>query len=241
MEDKEMSAEDAKIYRGLVARANYLAQDRTDISFAVKELCRNMASPKEHNWRAHKRLARYLVDTRRMVVDFEYQNKPNKIRVWVDTDHAGCKAARKSTSRGIIMIGCHMIKEWSMTQGVIALSSGEAEYYGIVKGSSVGMGVQSVIRDMGVHYKLQVLTDSSAAKGIASRRGLGRVRHIEVNQLWVQEKVADGSVDLTKISGEDNISDSMTKHVGRDILEKHLVATNLNIREGRHKIMPSIL
>ena len=64
-EDKEMSAEDAQIYRGLVARANYLAQDRTDISFAVKELCRNMASPKEHNWRTLKRLARYWVDKRR--------------------------------------------------------------------------------------------------------------------------------------------------------------------------------
>ena len=155
-------------------------------------------------------------------MEYKYQGKPNKIRVWVDTDHAGCKVARKSTSGGIIMIGGHMIKGWSITQGVIALSSGEAEYYRIVKGSSVGMGIQSVISDLGIHYKLQVLTDSSAAKGIASRRGLGKVRHIEVNQLWVQEKVADASVDLIKISGEDNLADSMTKHVGRDILEKHL-------------------
>ena len=53
-------------------------------------------------------------------------------------------------------------------------------------------------------------------------------------------KVADGSVDLIKISGEDNISDSMTKHVGRDILEKHLKGTNQNISGGRHKIMPCI-
>ena len=47
---------------------------------------------------------------------------------------------------------------------MIALSSGEAEYYGIVKGSSVGMGVQSVLRNLGVNVKMQVLTDSSAAK-----------------------------------------------------------------------------
>ena len=93
---------------------------------------------------------------------------------------------------------------------------------------------------MGVKYKLQVLTDSSAAKGIASRRGLGKVRHIEVNQLWVSEKVADGTVDLLKISGEDNLADAMTKHVGRDILEKHLWRTSQSISGGRHKIMPCI-
>ena len=69
---------------------------------------------------------------------------------------------------------------------------------------------------------------------------MGKVRHIEVNQLWVQEKVADGSVDLIKIRGEDNISDTMTKHVGRDVLEKHLSETNQNISSGRHKIMPRI-
>ena len=54
VKDREMSADDAKIYRGLVARANYSAQDRTDISFVVKEFCRNMASPKEYNWKALK-------------------------------------------------------------------------------------------------------------------------------------------------------------------------------------------
>ena len=133
-----------------------------------------------------------------------------------------------------------MVKGWSTTQGVIALSSGEAEYYGIVKGSSVGMGVQSVLRDLGVNVKLQVLTDSSAAKGIASRRGLGKVRHVEVNQLWVQEKVADGSIELSKVSGEANLADALTKHVGREILERHLEATNQWLIEGRHALMPQV-
>ena len=67
--DKEMSPDEARMYRGLVARANYLAQDRTDISIAVKELCRHMSSPRDSNWRALKRLARYLVDKRRVIVD----------------------------------------------------------------------------------------------------------------------------------------------------------------------------
>ena len=199
-----------------------------------------MWSPREGDWKWLKRLGRYLVDKGMVICNFKYEYKPAKVVVWVDTDHAGCKETRKSTSGGLIKLGEHVVKGWSTTQGVIALSSGEAEYYGIVKGSSVGMGVQSVLRDLGVNVKLQVLTDSSAAKGIASRRGLGKVRHVEVNQLWVQEKVADGSIELNKVSGEAYLADALTKHVGREILERHLEATNQWLIEGRHALMPQV-
>ena len=138
------------------------------------------------------------------------------------------------------MLGRHHVKGWSLTQGVIALSSGESEFYGIVKGSSVGLGIQSILGDLGVRVALRVYTDSSAAKGIASRRGLGKVRHIEVNQLWIQEKVSDGTVDLKKTPGEYNIADALTKHVGRDILEKHLDNTFQHASLGRHDIMPEV-
>ena len=187
-----------------------------------------------------KRLGRYLIDKRRVVTKFVYQSKPSKVVVWVDTDHAGCRETRKSTTGGVVKLGEHVLKGWSVTQGVIALSSGEAEFYGIVKGSSVGMGVQSILGDLGSKVRLQVLTDSSAAKGIASRRGLGKVRHVEVNQLWVQEKVADGSIELSKVGGDVNIADSLTKHVGREILERHMKETNQSVVEGRHVLMPRI-
>ena len=240
-EDQDLRGEEATMFRALVARANYLAQDRTDIAYAVKELCRRMSKPREGDWKAMKRLGRYLIDKRRVVTKFKYQNKPSKVVVWVDTDHAGCKETRKSTTGGAVMLGDHLLKGWSVTQGVIALSSGEAEFYGIVKGSSVGMGVQSVLGDLGFKCKLQVLTDSSAAKGIASRRGLGKVRHVEVNQLWVQEKVADGSIELSKVGGDVNIADSLTKHVGREILERHMLRTNQKVVGGRHNLMPSVV
>ena len=78
---------------------------------------------------------------------FPCQETVKILVVWVDTDYAGCKKTRKSTSGGVAMLGTHLIKGWSVTQAVIALSSGEAEYYGIVKSSSVGLGVRSVLSD----------------------------------------------------------------------------------------------
>ena len=102
------------------------------------------------------------------------------------------------------------------------------------------MKIQSIIKDMALPIKLQTCTDSSAAKGIASRRGLGKVRHIEVNQLWVQEIVADGSIELTKVDGASNLPDVLTKHVGREILEKHMQMTSQVSCQGRHPMMPTI-
>jgi hypothetical protein len=120
------------------------------------------------------------------------------------------------------------------------LSSGEAEYYGIVKGASFSLGTQSLLRDMGIHAEVHMYTDSSAAKGIASRRGLGKVRHIEVNQLWLQDQVLSGKITLTKIAGTDNCADILTKHASAKILEGHLRRLDHRIREGRHVMMPSI-
>ena len=64
--------------------------------------------------------------------------------IWTDTDFAGCKRTRKSTSGGVAMFGNRMIKSWRSTQAIVSLSSGEAEYYGIVKGSSIALGLKRV-------------------------------------------------------------------------------------------------
>ena len=67
----------------------------------------------------------------------------------MDSDWAACRVTRKSTSGGLVMLGSHVIRTWSATQSVIAMSSGEAEYYSMVKGSSMGMGIKSIAMDMG--------------------------------------------------------------------------------------------
>ena len=137
-----------------------------------------------------------------------------------------------------MQLGEHLIKTWSITQAVIALSSGEAEYYGIVRGASIAMGMRSIMRDFGVDLPITILTDASAAKGIASRRGLGKVRHIEVNQLWVQERVSAGDITIKKISTKDNLADALTRYVEAEILHRHIRGTNQAIVSGRHNIMP---
>eukprot|EP00959_Pyramimonas_sp_CCMP1952_P182190 3809454-Pyramimonas_sp.AAC.1 len=60
----------------------------------------------------------------------------DKIRVYVDSDHAGCAVTRKSTGGFVAMLGHHVVKHGSNLQSTVSLSSGESEYYALVKGGS---------------------------------------------------------------------------------------------------------
>ena len=102
------------------------------------------------------------------------------------------------------------------------------------------MGISGVLLDFGISLSIVVNTDSSAAKGIASRRGLGKVRHIEVHQLWVQEKVANGEIEVRKVDGKTNIADMLTKHVQAEDIRVHMHHTGQQYVRGRHDIMPHI-
>ncbi len=126
-------------FRGAAARANYLAADRLDCQFAAKEVCRWMAKPTDSSWQALKRLCRYLVGLPRLVHVYRWQ-EADTIDVYTDTDWNGCPRTRKSTSGGCVLLGSHTIKTWSSTQASVALSSGEAEFNGVVRGSGVGLG-----------------------------------------------------------------------------------------------------
>ena len=104
------------------------------------------------------------------------------------------------------------------------------------------MGIVSLCGDMGVTFEkpIEVKTDASAAIGIASRIGLGKIRHIEVSQLWLQEKVKSGKVIITKVDTSCNLADALTKGVDAAIIAKHLTGVGVVIRADRHKLAPKV-
>ena len=140
---------------GVAARANFLAADRPDIVYSAKEICRLMAKPTELATQALKRLGRYLEAHPRMVFNLPFQTA-STIEVYSDTDLAGCVTTRKSTSGGCMMIGSHVTRFWSSTQASLAPSSGEAEYYGVVRAAGIGLGQQALVRDASLEVTIRV-------------------------------------------------------------------------------------
>ena len=87
------------------------------------------------------------------------------------------------TTRGfgdVLQIGNHAVKSWSSTQPTITLSRREAELHGVVKAGANGMGMLSLLNDLGVQIHLNVWTDSTATQGICGRQGLGKITDLDV-------------------------------------------------------------
>ena len=139
----------------------------------------------------------------------------------MDSDWAG-SADRRSTSGGIIMMEGVAVKHWSRTQKTRAMSSGEAEYYGIVTGCAEGLGLKSLCEDLGLDVDLKLWTDSTAGKSVAGRKCLGKLRHMEVKYLWLQEEVRKGLVRMIKVKGVENPADCMTKYLNLETMKMYL-------------------
>ena len=224
----------ASVFRSLTMRACYLAQDRADLAFSAKECARMMSQPTELGWTALKRIGRFLLGKPRVVQVFKPQCKPSALFIVAsDTDHAGCLRTRKGTSGTILLHGDHCLKATSSTHTYPALSSGEDEYYGVVKAASTGLGAVAMAADFNQKKGLKIQTDSTAAKGIGTRRGLGKTRHIETRSLWVQHKIANGDLMLEKIRGTVNVAGLLTKHVDAKTCEKYMTMIGQEYRPGR--------
>ena len=157
----------------------------------------------------------------------------NKFMVgWSDSDWAGCVETRKSTSGGVVFIGSHVIKTWSSTQGAYALSSAEVEFYAMIDAVTRSKGLISLAKELGftdLENVVHVGTDSSAAKSFVSRRGLGKMRHLEIRDLWLQKEVSDGKVIVSKVAGTENPADLMTKILGISDIDERLKSMNLSV------------
>ena len=87
------------------------------------------------------------------------------------------------------MRSTHLLQPYSQKQITAALSIGDAELQGICKDASKARGHKSFAAGLGIKLHIHVPTDATAAICICHRRGLGRIRHLAVADLWVQERV----------------------------------------------------
>ena len=235
-----LSPADATMYRALAARCNYLSQDRPDISYSSKELCREFSVPNKASFTKLKRLCRYLNGMPRLVYSYPWQKMSNILDVYVDTDFAGCQATRRSTSGGAALIGGCLLKHWSKTQTTISLSSGEAELHGIAYGAAQALGLQSLLADLGWKVRIRIHSDATAAIGICRRKGLGKIRHLATTGLWIQDKVRSRVLEVCKVLGTENPADLLTKHLATSEMWKYIEWMQMYPEAGRSSAVPQI-
>ena len=129
---------------------------------------------------------------------------------------------------------------WSRTQAVVAMSSGEAELYALTKGAANTLGMLSLVADFGQDLDGHVSSDASAAIGMVNRTGVGKLRHVRVQYLWLQDKVRTGELEVAKVPGISNPADLFTKHLDEASMTGHLERLGFQLRKDRASSAPSV-
>ena len=156
---EKLTSAESTLYRSLVMKLAYVAQDRVDIAEAVMCLKRHMKEPRSGHMQELKRLGRYLVKNRRCVLTYARQTSDATLQVHVDSDWAGDLLGRKSTTGVIVRRGTHLLRHMSRLQSLVAISSGEAEYYALIRGACTSLGVQSHYQDWMNDVPIQICSD----------------------------------------------------------------------------------
>jgi hypothetical protein len=214
-------------YRGGAGVSQYMAEHRADAAFATKQLMRDASGPDEASWNNLKRVARYIKGRPRCIIDFPWwvgSPAPGKrivLDVYGDSDWADENNDRKSTSGGMMFYNGHLLRHWSSTQATQSLSSAEAETKALTKSAIESLYMKHLLEQQGFEVEIVLHSDASAAIGAAQRLGAGkRMKHLEIQDLWIQQLVRSKILTIKKVSTHENPSDILTKHVGREWLDK---------------------
>ena len=233
-QDTLLNEKDKATYASCVGSGIYLAQDRPDIKFSVKELARRIREPRQCDYNNLKTLGRYLVGTKdcghitKISEDLDTK-KAIPLHSYCDSDWAGDVETRKSTSGSITFLAGTAIECSSHTQpGVPATSSGEAEIRSLTQCAKDTVFLKNLCElDFGLLVDTpRIWCDSSAALQGSRKMGVGKMRHVAVSHLYVQELVKTKQVIVGKVRGDKNPSDILTKHL----------STGDQVRSGREMI-----
>ena len=187
--------------------------------FALKEAAQYLQEPRWFDWCWLGRLVWYFCDTGSYAMHLQHSGNTEEVIAYSDADWAGCTDTRRSTSCCLIFWGDVLLHAHSRTQVQIGLSSPESEFYGCCGAAAELLYYKGLLNFLGYATKGRLMMDASSAIAIATRSGVGSVRHLAARYLWVQREVQSNSFSVEKVAGPRNPADLGTKHVDVKVLK----------------------
>ncbi|WVZ88670.1 hypothetical protein U9M48_035162 [Paspalum notatum var. saurae] len=201
---------DQTLYRSMIGSLLYLCASRPDIMFSVCLYARFQADPKESHLTAVKRILRYLKHTPSIGLWYP-KGVSFELLGYTDSDFAGCRVERKSTSGGCYLLGCSLVSWSSKKQNCVSLSTAEAEY--IAAGSSCAqlLYMKQTLKDYGVELtRIPLLCDNESAVKLTNNPVQhSRTKHIDICHHFIRDHAAKGDILLRNVG--EQLADIFTK------------------------------
>ena len=162
---------------------------------------------------------------------------PKTLYVYTDTDWAADELTRKSVSCTVERCGRHMIDCSVAKQSLVALSSGEAEFHGIVRAVAISKQTSQILEQMGMQSEVTIASDSSAARGTCTRTRSRKLRHLSIKELWIQESYRKKEFQLVSVDTFLKWADIGTKAHTSERLTSLLRKMPLRLGEGQKQAL----
>jgi hypothetical protein len=174
-------AVDPKVYHFMIGSLLYLCASRPDIILSVYMCARFQANLKECHLVAIKRILRYLVHTPNIGLWYPKGSKFNLLG-YSNSDYAGCKVDRKSTSGTCQFLRRSLVSWSSKKQNYVALSTAEAEYIAAGACCAQLLWMRQTLRNFGCHFtKISLLCDNESAIKLANNPiSHSKTKHINI-------------------------------------------------------------
>ncbi|XP_058774788.1 secreted RxLR effector protein 161-like [Vicia villosa] len=203
---------DVKLYRGMIGSLLYLTASRRDIMFSVCMCARYQSYPKESHLKAVKRILRYLRGTTTYGLWFPKGNECYLVE-FSDSDFAGCKSDRKSTSGTCHLLSNSLISWHSKKQVSVALSTVEAKYVAVGSCCAQILWLKQQLIDFGIKFdRIPIMCDNTSAINLSKNPVLhSRTKHIEIRHHFLRDHVEKGEVVFEHVESKKQLADIFTK------------------------------
>ncbi|KAJ9557913.1 hypothetical protein OSB04_012527 [Centaurea solstitialis] len=188
---------DQKTYRAIIGSLLYLTASRPDIVFSTGVCARFQCDPRDSHLSAVKRILRYLKGTPDFGLWYP-KDSGFELIAYTDSDHAGCKLNRKSTSGACQFLGDKLVSWSSRKQNCVSLSTAEAEYVAAACCCSQVLWMKTQLADFGyTMHRILIYCDSKSAIQItANPVQHSRTKHIDIRYHFIKDHVEKGNIEL---------------------------------------------
>ena len=241
-ENERLEGEQAATFRSALGLILYISQDRPDIQFSTKTLATYMSRPCVKAMAAVKHLALYLAsneeggillrrcepydavfdrwnESELVEPDYRQDRSTITLDIFSDSSWGDEKSTRKSTTSGMIFMNGCLIHSICRSQATIALSSCEAELYAanttMVESIYLYQLIQFLMSDE-TAVKQRLFVDSTSAKFVVQRSGVGRLKHVSIKHMFLQQLLRQKVFSIHKVPTRINPADLNTKKLSLD-------------------------
>ena len=217
----KIDAEQASLYRSAVLTILYFSRRRPDLQATTRWMCKRFQQPDRTSWRQLKKVCRYLVHSSDLATFFPAEGISDTIDGYLDGDWGCDDLDRKSVSGGFLKCGGCRLHSHSRTTQQHALSSGESEIMAMSELLKEALLFQYNLMFVG-YGELRVVmhTDADVARSFVHKRGVGRMKHLDVRLCWLQDRLEKMVYQVKRVDRAFNASDMLTHSPNSDELKR---------------------